>query len=101
MATLELQGKSIEMETISYSYPHYYAKVNFNTPESENEKYCRSVEVKLSGDSRSDMTFEQVQEEINQYFEENHPDIEISEFLSISVVEKEKIKQRPFDNYEY
>lgn len=101
MANLEIQGKSIEMETISYSYPDYYAQVNFNTPESENEKFCKSVEVKLSGNSRSDMTFSNVEKEVNEYFEENHPEIEISEFLSISVVEKEKIKQRPFDNYEY
>jgi hypothetical protein len=101
MAQLTIQGKSIEMETYSYSHADYYAVVTFNTSESEASDFCKSIEIPLSGDSRRDITFSHVEEEINEYFNEHHPDIEIVNFKSINIEEREKIKQRPYDNYEY
>ena len=101
MAKLEIQEKSIEMETNSYNTKSYWAKISFNTEESKDTEFCKSIEIPLKGDSRKDMTFDEIESQINEYLEENYPDLEIIEFLAIDIQEREKIKERPFDNYEY
>lgn len=101
MAILELQGKRIEMETKNPYSSDYYAIVVFNTPETDGTDKCNSKEIPLSGDSRRDITFSHVEEEINRHFNEYHPDIEIVDFKSIRIEERERIKQRPYGNYDY
>jgi hypothetical protein len=101
MATLEIQGESIEMETNGYSTKDYYASISFDTEESKDTEFCKTTDIPLKGDSRRDMTFEEIEKQINEYFEENYPDLEIVEFKRINIEERERIKQRPFDNYEF
>ena len=101
MANLDIQGKRIEMKTNSYNHCDYYADISFNTPESENSEYCKSLEIPLKGDSKSDLPFSEIEEQINDFLNRKYPDMEIIEFLRMSIVEKTTIKKRPYDNYEY
>jgi hypothetical protein len=101
MANLTIQGENIEMKTDGHNIKRYYAEVSFNTSETVESDYCKTANISMGSGSRSDFTFDRVETEINQYFEDNHPDLEIVEFLGIEVYEKETIKRRPFDNYEY
>jgi len=102
MAELEIQGKSIEMETYTHGTKDFVAKIAFNTPESVDSDKCRVLyDIHLGNGKRSEFTFDRVESEINEYLNENWEDIEIEEFLSIEIYEKKKIKRRPYGNYEY
>jgi len=101
MAKLDIQEKRIEMKINKYNRCNYYADISFNTPESKKSEYCKALEIPLKGDSRSDLPFSEIEKQINDFLNGKYPDMEIVEFLRISIVEKTTIKKRPYDNYEY
>lgn len=101
MANLEIQGKKVELTTNDPYKSDFVCEISFNTPETENTEMCKSANIPLGRGSRSNFTFDRVESEINDYFNKYHEDLEIVNFKSIKIYEKQRFKQRPFDNYEY
>lgn len=89
MAEITIQGESIEVETSGYMSPEYEIVVNFKTPETE-EGMIKSLTIPTTESSRSDMTFDVVQEYITEKFEDR--DLEVTEISSVRVREVEVIK---------
>lgn len=89
MAEITIQGESIEVTTSGYSMPDYEIVVNFYHTETE-EGMVSSLTIPTSESSRSDMTFETVQNYIDEAFEDT--DLEVTEISSVRVREIENIK---------
>jgi len=101
MAQLEIQGKSIEMQTKNPRKSKFEADISFNTKETKNTDRIKSVRTPLGRGTRSDFTFDRVESEINDYFNEYHENLTIVGFKYIDINEITTFKDRPFDNYEY
>lgn len=101
MANIKIQNESVGMKTNSHDKPSYEAEIVFNTPETIETDRIKSVTLVLDGDCRSDMTFDHVESEINEQFQEYYGDSEIVNIKRVEIVEKKTIKRRPFGSYEY
>lgn len=96
MAKISVKDEEIEVETRNsdkYS-SNFEIEVIFKTPETIDTERCKSADIPVhTVDSKGKMTFSKVQEKIDEFFQEQHPELEICKILSITVIEKNRIKR--------
>jgi hypothetical protein len=97
MATLDIQGIKVDCETTSY-ITAYKIEIHFTNSETD-EDMLKSLEFRTDADSRSDLTFDQIEEIINEKVEEM--DLEIDEISNIRVKEINTFKKSEYQDGEY
>lgn len=89
MTTVDIQGISVEMKTTTY-LTTYEINFNFIYDETDDDHVsCATIRTNVS--NRSDLTFDQVEEEINEWIEDR--DLEVHEISRIAVKEVETFKK--------
>lgn len=98
MATLDIQGIKVNCET-SKHLTEYRIEMHFKTPETD-EDMINSIDFYVSHvvDSRSDLTFDQVEELVNYEIEDMG--LEIIEISNLKVKEVNTFKKSEYQDGE-
>jgi len=95
MAKINVKNHTIELERYEYS-PDYEIQITYKNSECEDGMLKRATIVMNGINSRQKCTFDEIQKNIDEYFEKY--DRNVQELKSIRVIEKQTIKNEPFDS---